>query len=173
MIINMGTPLQHVVPYAKNHPAISCTQQNLELQVLMKTKIILTYFMLIHTLHNAEQLQCPLKFSLAAQTSLSHPPSYVLCLTPALPNIGDAASVGAINIQSSLLSGFGLQVSIMCLSGVVGVWHRHRFHREKDGRNCVGPHCQNIPCFVTWPQAGGCVTHLSRGQWGGISALFS
>lgn len=58
----MGTPLQQcVVPYAKNYPIFSCTQHNLESQVLVKTKIILTYFMLIHTLHNAEQLQCPLK----------------------------------------------------------------------------------------------------------------
>lgn len=52
----MGTPVQqYVVPYSKNYPIISCTQHNLELQVLVKTKIILTYFMLIHPLHNAEQ----------------------------------------------------------------------------------------------------------------------
>lgn len=62
MIINMGTPLQqYVVPFAKNYPIISCTQHNLEFQVLVKTKIILTYFMQILSLHNAEQLQCPLK----------------------------------------------------------------------------------------------------------------
>lgn len=139
MIINMGTPLQqHVFLYAKNYPIISCTQQNLELQGLRKTKIILTYFMLIHTLYSAEQLQCPLKFSLAAQTSLSYSPSCVLCLTPSLPDTGDAASVGTINIQSSLLSGLELQVSILCLSGVVGVWHRLRFHRGKRWQELCG-----------------------------------
>lgn len=60
--MNRGTPVhQYVVPCSKNYTVISCSQQNLELQVLVKTKIILTYFMVIHTLHNAGQLQCPLK----------------------------------------------------------------------------------------------------------------
>lgn len=90
---------------------------------------------------------CIFAFSLTAQTSLSHPPSSVLCLTPAQPSAGDAASVGTINIQSSLLSGFELHISIVCSSSVVGVWHRCRFHREKDGRSRVEPIARIFPAL--------------------------